>query len=75
MVVANVHDLMNATGTTAINIEPEYLRLERDYQTVPVVTHTMQANGNSYGDGPRLGTLRNTERVPDTIHWCQINAR
>lgn len=51
---ANVTDLMNATGTTAINIRARISEIRARLSDGAVVTHTMQANGNSYGDGQDL---------------------
>ncbi len=50
----DVHDLMNATGTTAINIRARVSEIRARLSDGAVVTHTMQANGNSYGDGQDL---------------------
>jgi len=50
----DVHDLMNATGTTAINIRARISEIRARLSDGAVVTHTMQANGNSYGDGQDL---------------------
>jgi len=50
----DVHDLMNATGTTAINIRARVSEIRARLSDGAVVTHTMQANGNSYGDGQHL---------------------
>ncbi len=50
----DVHDLMNATGTTAINIRARISEIRARLSDDAVVTHTMQANGNSYGDGQDL---------------------
>jgi len=51
---ANVTDLMNATGTSAINIRARISEIRARLSDDAVVTHTMQANGNSYGDGQDL---------------------
>ena len=51
---SDVHDLMNATGTTAINIRARVSEIRARLSDGAVVTHTMQANGNSYGDGQHL---------------------
>jgi len=51
---SNVTDLMNATGTTAINIRARISEIRARLSDDAVVTHTMQANGNSYGDGQDL---------------------
>jgi len=51
---ANVTDLMDATGTSAINIRARISEIRARLSDGAVVTHTMQANGNSYGDGQDL---------------------
>ena len=51
---ANVTDLMDATGTSAINIRARISEIRARLSDDAVVTHTMQANGNSYGDGQDL---------------------
>ena len=50
----DVHDLMKATGTTAINIRARVSEIRARWRDGEVVTPTMQANGNSYGDGQDL---------------------
>jgi hypothetical protein len=51
---ATVQDLMDMTGTTAINIRARISEIRTRVGDAAIVTHTQQANGHSYGDGQDL---------------------
>jgi len=48
---ASVQELMNATGTSAINVRARISEMRARFGDDVVVTHSQQANGASYGDG------------------------
>jgi hypothetical protein len=48
---STVQELMNATGTSAINVRARISEMRARFGDDVVVTHSQQANGASYGDG------------------------
>jgi len=48
---ASVQELMNATGTSAINVRARISEMRSRFGDDAIVTHSQQANGASYGDG------------------------
>jgi hypothetical protein len=48
---STVQELMNATGTSAINVRARISEMRARFGDDVVVTHSQQTNGASYGDG------------------------
>jgi len=48
---ASVSELMNATGTSAINVRARISEMRSRFGDNAIITHSQQANGASYGDG------------------------
>ena len=63
---ADVRDLMQATGTTAVNIRARISELRAAHGDEAIVTHTQQANGHTYGDGDDLARYEIRDRWTTT---------
>lgn len=63
---ADVRDLMQATGTTAVNIRARISELRATHGDDAIITHTQQANGHTYGDGDDLARYEIRDRWTTT---------
>jgi hypothetical protein len=63
---ATVRELMNLTGTSAVNIRARISEMRAQHGDDAIITHNQQENGHAYGDGDDLARYEIRERWTTT---------